>query len=181
MDYLSQREEFRVNVINRCKLHGYSKQTVKAYLFHILDFLNYSEKCRLNLSNDSVKSYMLSYENLAVNSVRLKYASIAFFFREILNRPFSFEQIPIKKKESQLPKVISAQKIRGMIDSCDNLKHRLIIKLFYSSGLRLSELLNLKRGDIDFDRGVIMVRLGKGKKDRVTLLSNSLKDDLLKY
>ena len=181
MDYLTKREEFQKKTIDRCNLHGYSRQTVKAYLFHILGYLDYCEKCRLNLSNGSVKSYLLSCNNLSVNSMRLKYASISFFFREILNEPFSFEQVPIKKKESILPKVIGIEKIREMIGSCDNIKHRLIVKLFYSSGLRLSELLNLKRDNIDFDRGIILVRLGKGKKDRVTLLSDSIKDDLLKY
>lgn len=181
MDYLNKKYEIQKKITNRCKLHRYSKQTIRAYLFHILNYLDYCEKCRFNLSNCSVKSYLLSFDNLAVNSMRLKYASVSFFFREILGEPFSFEQIPIKKKELRLPKVISVEKIRKMIDSCDNIKHRLIVKLFYSSGLRLSELLNLKREDINFDRGVILVRLGKGKKDRVTLLSDSLKDDLLKY
>jgi integrase/recombinase XerD len=181
MDYIGKKEEIREKVANRCKLHGYSKQTTRTYLFHIFNFLDYCEKCRLNLSNSSVKSHMLSFNNLAVNSMRLKYAAISFFFREILKEPFSFEQIPIMKKESRLPRVISSEKIREMIDSCDNIKHRLIIKLFYSSGLRLSELLNLKRSDIDFDRGVILVRLGKGKKDRFSILSDLLKDDLLKY
>jgi site-specific recombinase XerD len=113
--------------------------------------------------------------------MRLKHAAIAFFFREILKKPFDFEQVPIKKKEKTLPKVLSVEKIREMIDACDNIKHRLIVKLLYSSGLRLSELLNLKRDDIDFDRGLILVRLGKGNKDRTTILSENLKDDLLRY
>ncbi|MBU3924238.1 MAG: tyrosine-type recombinase/integrase [Nanoarchaeota archaeon] len=181
MDYQHVRDEYCDRVINRCKLHGFSSQTIRSYNFHISDFLDYCHKCSLNLSNESVRSYLLSCKNLSVASMRLKYAAIAFFFREILNKPFDFEQIPIMKKEQTLPKVLSAEKIKEMIGSCDNIKHRLIVKLFYSSGIRLSELLNLKRQDIDFDRGLILVRLGKGKKDRVSILSNSLKDDLLKY
>lgn len=62
-----------------------------------------------------------------------------------------------------------------------NLKHRIIIKLLYSSGLRLGELLNLRKADIDFDRNIINVRRGKGGKDRITIISDSLKLDLLKY
>lgn len=181
MDYRYVRTEYHDRIINRCELHGHSRQTMRSYNYHIMDFLDYCHKCSLNLSNDSVKSYLLSCKNLSVNSMRLKYAAVAFFFREILKKPFDFEQVPIKKKDKSLPKVISAEKIKEMIDSCDNIKHLLIVKLFYSSGLRLSELLNLKREDIDFDRGLIMVRLGKGKKDRVSILSDNLKDDLLKY
>ena len=181
MDYQNVRDVYRQRIIDRCKLHGFSRQTIKAYSFHIGGFLDYCHKCSLNLSNESVKSYLLSCDNLSVASMRLKYAAISFFFREILNKPFDFEQIPIKKKEQTLPKVLSIEKIREMIEVCDNIKHRLIVKLFYSSGLRLSELLNLKREDIDFDRGLIMVRLGKGKKDRISILSDNLKDDLLKY
>ena len=63
----------------------------------------------------------------------------------------------------------------------ENIKHKLIIKFLYSSGLRLSELLNLKRSNIDFDNNLILVRQEKGAKDRITLLSPSLKNDLLKY
>ena len=68
-----------------------------------------------------------------------------------------------------------------MIESTANIKHKLIIKLLYSTGLRLSELLNLKRKDIDFDRNIINIKSGKGKKDRITLISQDLRLDLLKY
>jgi len=120
-------------------------------------------------------------QDVGINTSRLQYASISFFFREILNKPFSFEQVPIKKKENQLPKVISKEKIKQMIDLTENLKHKLIIKLLYSSGIRLQELINLKRKDIDFERGILNVINGKGGKSRITLISENLKLDLLKY
>jgi len=129
---------------------------------------------------EGVKRYIL-VQNVGINTSRLQYAAISFFFREVLKKPFSFEQVPIKKKEKQLPKVISKEKIKQMIDLTENLKHKLIIKLFYSSGLRLQELINLKRKDIDFERGILNVKKGKGNKDRVTLISEGLKLDLLKY
>jgi len=107
--------------------------------------------------------------------------AIRFFFLEVLKKPIALEEIPLMKKENKLPKVISKRKIKIIIEACENIKHKLIIKLLYSSGMRLSELLNLKRNDIDFDNDLILVRQGKGAKDRVTLLSPSLKNDLLKY
>jgi len=180
MDYASDKQKYLKELQDRCNLRGFSRETLKAYSYNLSKFLDFISASRLNLDSDAVKSYLL-IQDLSVNSIRLQYASISFFFREILRRPFTLEEIPIKKREKQLPKVISKEKIKLMIESTDNLKHKLIVKLLYSSGLRLSELLNLRRKDIDFDRNLIHVRAGKGKKDRVTLISNDLKLDLLKY
>ena len=180
MDYTQNKPDYLTKLENRCKLRGYSQQTIKSYIYNTKRFLEFIEKSRLNLSKESVKSYLLA-QDVGVNSSRLQYASISFFFREVLNQPFSLEEIPIKKKGKQLPKVISKEKIKQMIELTENLKHKLIIKIIYSSGLRLQELISLKRKDIDFERGLINVKKGKGKKDRVTLVSESLKLDLLKY
>ncbi len=180
MNYTSDKEEYLKKLKETCILKGFSNQTIKSYVYHTGKFLDFLSKSRLNLSNDSVKLYLLS-QNLSINSSRLQYASISFFFREILRKSFSFEEVPIKKKEKQLPKVISKEKIKEMINLTDNLKHKLIIKLLYSSGLRLQELIDLKRKDIDFERNILNVKKGKGKKDRVTIISDALKLDLLKY
>jgi len=180
MNYTESKEELLQKLKNRCILRGFSDQTIKSYSYNVSRFLDFIEKSRLNLSQDSVKSYLL-IQNVGVNSSRLQYASISFFFREILGKPFTLEEVPIKKKEKQLPKVISKEKIKQLIDSTENLKHRLIIKLLYSSGLRLQELIDLKRKDIDFERNILNVKKGKGKKDRITLISETLKLDLLKY
>lgn len=180
MDYTVSIGDYLNRVKERCSLRGYSPQTMKSYCFHIKKFLEFIHKSRLNLSHLSVKSYLLS-QDVSVNTSRLSYASIRFFFSEILKKPFSTYEIPIKKKEGKLPEVLNEETIKKLIGSCNNLKHALIIKILYSSGLRLSELLNLKRDDIDFDRNLICVKQGKGKKDRMTILSDSLKIDLLKY
>lgn len=180
MDYPSNIENYLEKIKNECVLRGFSKQTIKSYTYNIRKFLEFIEKSRLNLTKESVRSYLLT-QKVGTNTSRLQYASISFFFKEVLKRPFSLEEIPIKKKEKQLPKVISKEKIKEMIELTENLKHKLIIKLLYSSGLRLQELIDLKRNDLDFERNLINVRKGKGKKDRVTLISESLKLDLLKY
>jgi len=173
MDYTIEKEKWLQEIKDLCKLKGFSRQTSKSYCYHVGKYVDFIEKSRLNLENSSVKSYLL-VQDLSVNSVRIKYAAIGFFFREILKKPFTTEEVPIKKKEKSLPKLLSKEQIKKLIEGTDNLKHRLIVKLLYSSGLRLSELLNLKRKDIDFDRGVINVRLGKGKKDRISLISENV-------
>jgi len=163
-----------------CILKGYSKQTIKAYSYSVKRFLEFINKSALNLNNEGVRSYLLTL-NCSVNSARLNYAAIRFFFCEVLHRPFTQEQIPIKKKEKKLPKVLSKTQIKTLIDSTKNTKHKLAIMFLYSAGLRLSELINLKRADLDFDRCLINIRSGKGNKDRITLLSKNLKEDLLRY
>ncbi len=180
MDYTIKKEKYLEDLKKRCILRGYSKQTIKSYCYNVERFLNFCDKSRLNLNFESVRDYLF-LQDVSVNSSRLQYASISFFFREILNKPFSNFEVPIKKKEKSLPRVISKEKIKEMINKTDSLKHKLIIKLLYSSGLRLQELIDLKRKDIDFDRKLINVKKGKGRKDRVTLFSENLKTDLLKY
>jgi len=180
MDYTIKKEEYTTKVRNLCKLKGYSKQTAKAYIHHITHFLTFIEKTRLNLNNEGIKSYLLT-QDLSTNSMRLKYAAIRFFFYEILNKPFTTQEIPIKKKEKRLPKLLSKKQVKDLINSTNNIKHKLIIELLYCSGIRLQELINLKRKDLDFDRNIIHINKGKGKKDRVTIISENLKKDLLKY
>lgn len=180
MDYVGDKKEYLRKLGERCILRGFSKQTIKSYSYNVSRFLDFLERSRLNLTDSSVRSYLL-IQDVGTNTSRLQYASISFFFREVLKKPFSFEEVPIKKKEKQLPKVISKEKIKQMIESTGNLKHKLVIKLLYSSGLRLQELIDLKRKNIDFERGILNVKRGKGNKDRVTLVSENLKLDLLKY
>lgn len=180
MDYTNNNEKYLEELRDACILKGFSKQTIKSYCYNVGRFLNFLEKSRLNLDHNGVRSYLLA-QDLSVNSVRLQYAAIGFLFREVLKRPFTTEEVPIKKKEKSLPKLLSKEQIKKLIESTENLKHRLVIKLLYSSGLRLQELLDLKRRDMDFDRNVISIRKGKGKKDRITLMSETLKLDLLKY
>ncbi len=180
MDYTNSHEKYLKELDNICVLKGFSNQTIKAYNYNVKRFLYFIDKSRLNLNNYAVKSYLLTL-NLSVNSMRLQYASLRFFFSEILKKPFTTEEVPIKKKEKTLPKLLSKEQIKKLLETTNNIKHILIIKLLYSSGLRLSELLNLKRKDIDFEKNILYVRKGKGKKDRITLISENLRLDLLKY
>lgn len=183
MDYTGfdrEKEKYLQEVSDMCELKGYSKETQKTYSYCVRSFLEFLHQTRLNLTHSGVKSYLLSLD-LSVNSCRLHYAALRFFFKEILNRPFSLEEIPIKKKEKKLPKVISKKQVRELIEKTKNMKHKLIMKILYSTGMRLNELVNLKRQDIDFDKNTVSIRKGKGKKSRITIISKDLNLDLLKY
>ncbi|MBD3209424.1 tyrosine-type recombinase/integrase [Candidatus Woesearchaeota archaeon] len=173
MDYMLRLDE-------ECELRGFSRQTKKTYAYVVASFFHFIQKRGLTLDKWGVKSYLLSLK-VSANAARLYHAALKFFFAAVLNDPFSDVEIPKKRKPKILPKVLSQEQIKKIIESTNNLKHRLIIKLLYSSGLRLQELINLKRQHIDLDRNLINVIQGKGKKDRVTLLSKGLQLDLLKY
>jgi site-specific recombinase XerD len=167
-------------LVNYCRLRGYSNRTVDTYSSITKAYLRYVTKKNAKLSHESVKDYLLSL-TLKKNSVRLHRAALSTFFSRIIHLPFTFQEVPIQKKDNALPTVLSKTQIQEMIKHTENLKHKLIIKLLYSCGLRLSELQNLKRTDIDFDKGLVRIQQGKGNKDRYSIISESLKDDLLLY
>lgn len=107
--------------------------------------------------------------------------SIKFSFEVVMQMPNRFYSIERPRKKESLPKVISLEEVQHIIKSTNNIKHKCIICLLYSAGLRRGELLNLKLEDIDIKRMVILVRNGKGGKDRLTILSKSVLNNLREY
>lgn len=149
-------------------LKGFSPKTKKAYSYHIKDFLNYCN----NDFHEKKKEYILYLisKKLSSESVRLASASIDFFLRNVANLKTEKISLPIRKKS--LPHVLSKDEIVKMINSTFNIKHKLIIELLYSCGLRVSELINLKYEDVDFKNRIIRINKGKGSKDRITIVSS---------
>ena len=164
------------------KLRGFSPKTKKAYLYNVNKFLVWISKSSDNISDSSVRRYFLMLNDfLDVSSIRQIMASLRFFFNVVLKKNICFDNIPLPKKKKTLPKVLSKNDILLILKNISNIKHRLMISLIYSSGLRISELINLKREDIDSDNNTILIRQAKGKKDRMTILSEKVKKDLFAY
>ncbi|MBU2638222.1 MAG: tyrosine-type recombinase/integrase [Nanoarchaeota archaeon] len=156
------------------KLRGFSSTTIKAYLYHISDFIEYSK------ANASKKREYLLYlidKGMNPNSVRLASAAIDFYIAAILKQ--APEVVPLPKRKKRLPYVLSRREIQEMITRTENIKHRLLIEMLYSTGMRLSELLNLMVEDIDFDSNSLAIRNGKGGKDRVTIISPALAQKIM--
>lgn len=164
-------------------LRGLSPKTAKSYIYNSDKFLSYLDISSLSCDELTVKEYFLKlYEkNYDVSTIRQIKASLDFLIGNVLKKDFAIVNIPLPKKKKMLPKVLSKEEVKKMIDFTKNSKHKLVIKLLYSSGLRLQELINLKRSDINPLRKIIIVRQGKGKKDRITLLSEKLEKDLMSY
>lgn len=125
--------------------------------------------------------YLKEDLGLSRATMRISVAAIKYFYRNVLNKTALVEKIPYPKKEKHIPVILNGAEIRLLINSCQNLKHRLLLKIIYSAGLRRSEVINLTLNDIDRPGMQIIIRQGKGKKDRYSILAQSLLYDLDLY
>ncbi len=164
------------------KLRGFSKQTSKMYLFYNRKFLEFIKKNPEEITDDDVKEFLaskISDDSLSNSSVALIKASLKFFYTDMLGKNMSLIKTP--KASKKLPVVLTRNEIKDLIDNTENIKHRLLIELLYSTGLRLSECINLQYADLDLNDGIGWVRLGKGAKDRIFIVSEFFRKDLLDY
>lgn len=162
------------------KLRGFSPLTVRNYSFFVKKFLQRANKPAEQVDEGDVKLYLSElFDSKSKNTIMLAAASLKFFFAEVLKREFKDVKMP--KKERRLPEVLTREEVKRLIESSDNLKSRLIISLLYSAGLRVSELVNLKKEDLSLTEKTGWVRRGKGSKDRLFVISETLAGDLESY
>ncbi len=162
---------------NELKVRGFSPLTVRNYSFFVRKFLERTGKKQEELNEDDVKAYLGEmFDSKSKNTIMLAVASLKFFFVEVLGKEFG--KIKMPKKERRLPEVLTKEEVKNLIDTSDNLKSRLIISMLYSSGLRVSELVNLKIEDLNLNENTGWVRKGKGSKDRLFSLSGALISEL---
>ena len=170
--------------LRKLELKRYANSTIKTYVSCFETFINhYSDREIKDLNEEDIRLYLQkliredfshSYINQAINAIK-------FYYEVVLEMPNRFYAIERPRPIEQLPKVLAKEEIMAIIEHTNNIKHRCIVSLLYSAGLRRIELLNLKLEDIDSKRMVIKVRSGKGNKDRFTILSEKLLGDLRKY
>lgn len=171
----------REGLINKFKreleIRNFSFKTVKSYMFAINKFLEFSENKGLN--ENTIKDYiqtLLKRQNPSTVSQNL--SAIEFFFEKVLNQKI---KIPHPKRNKTIPIILTPDEIKKLIESTNNIKHKLILKLLYGCGLRVSEVINLDKSDINFNEGLIYIRMAKGKKDRFVKIPNSIIQDLESY
>ncbi len=178
-------EELLRRVTEEIKLKGYSPKTNKAYFGHIKRFIRYYRQKKMNeLSNEEIREYLLSLINDTQCSeayLDQVISAIKFLFINILKKPDLVVNVHRPKKNKKLPKVLSEEEISRLFNSVSNKKHRLILQITYASGLRVSEVVRLKLENFDFDRKLIHIKQGKGKKDRYTILSQVVINNLKEY
>ena len=159
------------------RLENYSKETIKGYLLQVRKYLEYARTTGIN--SNSVKQFLLkriSTKNPA--SIGHNVFAIKYFFREILHQELN---IPNPKRNKTLPEILTIEEIRSMVGCTTNIKHKLIVKLLYGTGLRVSEIINLKKRDLNFRENLIKINLAKGKKDRFVKIPSSIKNKFESY
>ncbi|MBN1523538.1 MAG: tyrosine-type recombinase/integrase [Spirochaetales bacterium] len=177
--------EFPTEFMDTLNLKRYSRNTIRTYKKQFISFLRYYSGTAPNdICEEQIRQYLLylvnekkvsqSYQNLAINAIK-------FYYEQVLGRPTKTYYLQRPKRENKLPSVLSEEDVTRLLKTINNLKHRCIIYLAYSSGLRLSEIVNLRISDIDLNRKLILVKAGKGKKDRISLLSETLVKYLVEY
>jgi site-specific recombinase XerD len=167
------------------KRRRYSPNTIDSYCSVFRAFAAYfSPKHPSEITEHEIKRYLLKLvdkDKVSYSTQNQTINAIKFYFEKVLGHEKRDFWIDRPRKESKLPEVISEEEVGKMLNATSNLKHWCIIGILYSSGLRRGELINLRIGDVDLDRKQVFVRGGKGKKDRVTILSESLINQLLIY
>lgn len=170
--------------LDKLELKKYANNTVRTYVSCFERFINFHNDRQIDQLNETdIRDYIktLIQNNWSTSYINQSINSIKFYYEIVLGMPNRFYKIERPRKQKKLPTVLSSYEIKLLINATSNIKHRCIVSLLYSAGLRRSELLNLKITNIDSDRMLVKVEDSKGKKDRYTLLAQSTLDDLRTY
>lgn len=161
----------------------YSWRTMKLYLHYNEDFLKFVKKAPYEVSNSDVRDYLYHLaekKDASASTLNIAINALKFYYGEVLKRKFAYE-IKRPKKDKKLPVVLSREEVSKILSSISNIKHRAVLMLVYSAGLRVGEVVKLKPEDIDPRRKLIHIRGSKGRKDRYTVLSEVAWESLGKY
>jgi integrase/recombinase XerD len=162
----------------------YSLNTARTYLSCFKLFMQtFKDIPLMEISEQDIQAYMnqLVRQGKSSTYVNQMINAIKFYYENVKGMPNRFYMIDRPEKVEKLPKVLSKAEVQKIIAKTPNIKHKCIVSLLYSAGLRRQELLDMKITDIDSARMMIRVNQGKGKKDRFTVLSNTLLEDLRIY
>jgi integrase/recombinase XerD len=172
-------------LVRRIKVSNLSGSMSNIYRRALRDLCIYTGVLPKDLDLDEVIDYLLALHERGQNwsKIKLDVAGLRYYFREILDDEALASKIPYPKQEKRLPSFLSRKELVELFNACRKPKHRLIFRLLYSSGLRRSELINLKIEDIESQDGKFRIRVnkGKGNKDRYTVLSKKILVELRTY
>jgi len=174
------REEF----ISTLRLKNYSPKTIKQYTLSVARFARYFGCCPSKLGPKEIKRYLLYLidEKYCTSSeYRQNVCALRCLYSKVLGHKWLLEHIPFPRKDRKLPEFLTPEEVSRLLESVKNPKHKMMLEVVYATGVRTGELVRLKVSDIDSKRKVIVVRNGKGRKDRFTLLPEVLLYKLRNY
>jgi integrase/recombinase XerD len=167
--------ELTVRFQSELKIRNYSPNTISAYLYYIEKFTEFGHNHSYS-PRDRIFYFLKNYEEKQA-AVKIAYSSIKTFYKIVIHKdcPYVLDK---NRRIKDLPSVLNKEDIITIINTISNVRHRTMIAMLYGSGLRISEVVNLKIRDVDFVTATVKIRRGKGYKDRYTLLSPTLIDPL---
>lgn len=180
------RPELPPSYLEKLRQVRYSDHTVRVYTTYFKDFQAYFEGKRIDrVTPDEINAYLVYLINergISTCQQNQRINAIKFYYEKVLGQPRRCYTVSRAKREKTLPDVLSKQEVKAILSAVvTNLRFWCMFSVLYSAGLRISELLALKPGDINVSRSLIRVRQGKGRKDRFTLLSKPLIKKLTEY
>lgn len=163
--------------IQQLTLKAYSKSTIRTYRTELIQLLTTLKTTPVNtLTANRLKDYFywcFTTLKLSEHTIHSRLNAVKFYFEQVLGRDNFFWEVPRPKKPLQLPTVFSKEDIENLLKAVDNSKHKTMLLLTYAGGLRLGEVIQLQKNQIDSKRMVIHIKQAKGKKDRVIPLSKT--------
>jgi len=166
------------------QLKGLTPKTQKIYLREVRNYAKYFGKSPEELGEKELREYLLYLLNerkLAKGTYRFYYQGLKFLYKHTLKREEVVEKIHCPQGKKKLPVVLDLAEVKALLSVMENIKHRAILTITYSAGLRISETAHLKVSDIDSKRMMVRVQQGKGGKDRYTILSKTALECLRQY
>jgi site-specific recombinase XerD len=180
-----ENQEALRQFLQTLRLKAYSESTIRTYRYEFMQLLFVLKNKHVReLSVEQLKRYLqhcIEVDKLKENTIHSRINALKFYFEQVLHRDQFFFDIPRPKKQLMLPRYFNQAEIAAIIRAAGNIKHRVMLMLAYSAGLRVSEVVAIKTRNIDSSRMCILVEQAKGKKDRVVALSPLLLIMLREY
>jgi site-specific recombinase XerD len=179
--------EFNMKILKifeeKLRYKNYSEKSIRLYTSYLNNFLNQTNvKDPYQVRTQQIVDFLEKKTYTSISQQNQYISSLKLYARFILNKKeIHLSKIERPKSEKKLPRVIDGEFIKSKLSKIGNLKHRSILTLTYSVGLRVSEIINLKIDDIDSKRMIIHIKNGKGRKDRVVPLSQTVLEILREY
>jgi integrase/recombinase XerD len=174
----------RQRFLDDLRLRNYSPRTLECYVAAVVRFARHFGRSPEELGPEEVRAFqlhLLDHDHASWSRFNQIVCALRFLYRVTLGRPDVVKMIPFGKRPKTLPAVLSRQEVLELFAALPDNAYRTLVRTTYACGLRISEVLRLRVADIDSQRGVLVVRQGKGQKDRLVPLSPALLDELRAY
>lgn len=176
--------EYRDRFEQELRLRGYSERTVDSYVHQVKRFVKHFMRSPVELGATEIREYLVhvtEVEKLAPATINQSIFALRFFYREILDRPWEEKFTCRRRGPVRLPTVLTSNEVSRLLAAATNQKHRVLMMVLYSAGLRLNEALSLESRDIEVEEERIRVRCAKGGRERYVMLSRRLLEELRVY